>query len=91
MGIPANVEGRELGTDGEARVAETDMAASSREGQRVEPDDGEVLHDEGAPSSGEGRMTEPSGRGPDREPPVRRTYRDQGDNPEILTTGAILT
>ena len=56
-GIPANVEGRELGADGEEQIAREDRAA--------EPS---------ASSSG--------GRGPDREPRERRTYRDQGDNPE---------
>ena len=56
-GIPANVEGRELGADGEEQVAREDRAAG-----------------QAASSS--------RGRGPDQEPRERRTYRDQGDNPE---------
>ena len=78
-GIPANVEGRELGADGEDHVA-------AEEGRKAELD---APQDQGS-SSWEGREAEPGAppppprpaRGPDHEQRVRRTYRDQGDNPE---------
>ena len=64
-GIPANVDGLELGADGEEQVAEADR--QEREGRSAEPSSS---------------STDRPGRGPDREQRVRRTYREQGDNPE---------
>ena len=76
--IPANIEGRELGADGEERVV-----AEDRRGADLEP------RQDASASSWESRKAEPGApppppkavRGPDREQRVVKTYRDKGDSP----------
>ena len=70
----ATRDGVELGAEGEERVAQADRAAaasSSSSSSSAVP----------AAASGSGDADR-SGRGPDQEPRVRRSFRDQGENPE---------
>ena len=73
-GAPTAVEGRELGAEGEERVAQDDTID-------LEGDPGGRREAE-ARTPGQSASSSSGVRGPDREQRDRRTYRDQGDNPE---------
>ena len=66
-GAPATIDGKELGAEGEEHIAKEDAAA------------------EGGPlseSSGGASSSNQNPRGPDQYQRERRTWKDQGDNPE---------
>ncbi len=90
-GAPATDAGQELGQGGEEQVAEADKARAAQAPPLPPPLEKPPQVQEGGSSSsgsGGGQQAEPTadekraGRGPDKEQRVRRTYQDQGDNPE---------
>ena len=81
-GAPAQIDGRELGDEGDreaAQPAPAPAASSSASGSSGPPAPAPL-----APADPSGsQSTEPGGgRGPDQQPRVRRVFRDAGDNPE---------
>ena len=79
---PATRDGVELGASGEERVARADRAAAAASSSSASSSSAGPAGSDPAQSSG-GRAAEAGqGRGPDHEPRTRRTFRDEGDNPE---------
>lgn len=92
-GLPATAMGRELGADGEARIAEDDRrqaqdhdpeasSSNNARGSRMAEPGGTQGAGEGQPTDTGAAPRERAARGPDQGERVRRSLRDQGTGPE---------
>ena len=79
---PATRDGVELGASGEDRVARADRAAAAAASSSVSSSSAAPLDPTASSSSGGREAEAGTGADPDREPRTRKTFRDEGDNPE---------